>query len=316
MLIVDGHCDSLLELYKHNRSFWQQNKEGHLDWPRLQKGKVALQFMSIYIEPEYKLSSPLGRVLEVLDYFYQQQIEGDGHPQLVIKQKDLQTLNSQTPRILLAIEGGEALEGKLAILRVLFKIGFRSLTLTWNQRNDLADGIGERETGGGLTTFGRNVIREMNKLGMLIDVSHLSEKGFWDVLSLSTQPIAATHSSCSALHAHPRNLQDDQLKALGTQQGIVGINFYPSFLGEKPDKITITDVLRHLEHAVSIAGIDHVGLGSDFDGIEQVPRGLTDVTKLPCLINNLLRLGWREKDIRKIMGGNYLRVLQQVLPQE
>jgi membrane dipeptidase len=315
MIIVEGHCDSLLELFKNKRSFWVYNKHGHLDWPRLQKGQVSLQFMSIYIEPQYKFSGPLSRVLEILDYFYQLQREGKGQPLLVINKKDLQKLNYYSPRVLLAIEGGEVLEGKLSVLRILFKLGFRSLTLTWNQRNQLADGVWEKETGGGLTAFGRDVVQEMNRLGMLIDVSHLSETGFWDVLSLSTQPIAATHSCCFSLHHHPRNLSDAQLKALGDKQGIIGINFYPHFLGENYNKITVGDVIKHLEHAVSIAGIDHVGLGSDFDGIDQVPQNLEDVTKLPCLINKLLQFGWKEEEVKKIIGGNYLRVLEQVLPE-
>ncbi|MDD2432822.1 MAG: dipeptidase [Clostridia bacterium] len=316
MLIVDGHCDSLLELFKNKRSFWVYNKHGHLDWPRLQKGEVALQFMSIYIEPQYKLSGSLSRVLEILDYFYQLQKEGKGQPLLVINKQDVQKLNYNAPRVLLAIEGGEVLEGKLSNLRILFRLGFRSLTLTWNQRNELADGVWEKETGGGLTAFGRNVVQEMNKLGMLIDVSHLSKSGFWDVLSLSTQPIAATHSCCFTLQQHPRNLSDAQLKALGDKQGIIGINFYPYFLGRNYKQMTINDVIKHLEHAVSIAGINHVGLGSDFDGIEHVPQGLEDVTQFPCLIDKLLQLGWQEEEVKKIIGGNYLRVLRQVLPAE
>ncbi|MGI6145363.1 MAG: membrane dipeptidase [Clostridia bacterium] len=316
MIIVDGHCDTLLKLFKNKHSFWEYNEDRHLDWLRLKKGQVGLQFMSIYIEPQYKPFGSLSRVLEVLDYFHQQQREGYGFPLTVTSKKDLLDVNSSEPRVLLAIEGGEALEGKLSNLRILFKLGFRSLTLTWNQRNQIADGVWEKDTGGGLTNFGREVVKEMNSLGMLIDVSHLAERGFWEVLSLSTQPIAATHSSCYSLHQHPRNLTDAQLQALAKKQGIVGINFYPHFLGENPYNITIEDVLRHLIHAVEVAGIDHVGLGSDFDGIELTPQGLSDGTYLPCLANRLARLGWKDEEIKKVMGGNYLRVLQQILPEE
>lgn len=316
MIIVDGHCDTLLELYKNKRSFWVNNKSGHLDWVRMQKAQIALQFLSIYIEPQYKTSCPLSRTMEILDYFYQIQKEGNGQPFTIRSKKDLQTLNNTVPRVLLAIEGGEAIKGKLSNLRIFFKLGIRSLTLTWNQRNEIADGIWEKETRGGLTTFGREVVQEMNRLGMLIDVSHLAEPGFWDVLSLSKKPVAATHSCCYSLHQHPRNLTDAQLQALAQNQGIVGINFYPNFLGANPHSMTIEDVLRHLEYAVNIAGVDHVGLGSDFDGIELVPCGLEDGTKLPCLIDKLIQLGWKDDQIKKIMGGNYLRVLQQILPEE
>jgi len=316
MIIVDGHCDTLLELFKNKHSLWDYNENRHLDWPRLQKGQVGLQFMSIYIEPQYKPSDSLSRVLEILDYFHQLQREGQGLPLTVTTKKDLSGINSSEPRVLLAIEGGEAIEGKLSNLRILFKLGFRSLTLTWNQRNQIADGVWEKNTGGGLTTFGREVVQEMNRLGMLIDVSHLSESGFWEVLSLSQQPLAATHSCCYSLHQHPRNLTDAQLQALAEKQGIVGINFYPYFLGENPHNITIEDVLKHLEHAVNVAGIDHVGLGSDFDGIELTPQGLSDGSYLPCLIDRLIQLGWKEEEIKKVMGGNFLRVLQQILPEE
>ena len=314
MFIVDGHCDTLLKLFKNNESFWEEEINGHVNWRRLQKGKVALQFMAIYIEPEYKRAGPLKRALEILDYFYHLQQAGKGKPLLVIKKEDLQKLKKEQSSVLLAIEGGEALEGNLAVLRILFKLGIRSLTLTWNQRNELADGIWEEKTAGGLTSFGCQVVKEMNRLGMLIDVSHLSEKGFWDVLKFTQQPIAATHSACYALRAHPRNLRDEQLTALAQNQGIIGLNFYPLFLGSQSQVISLRNVIEHLEHAVSITGIDHVGLGSDFDGIAQVPLGLEDATKFPVIIEELLRLGWPESDVKKIMGGNFLRVLQQVLP--
>ena len=314
MFIVDGHCDTLLKLFKNNESFWEEEINGHVNWRRLQKGKVALQFMAIYIEPEYKRAGPLKRALEILDYFYHLQQVGKGRPLLVIKKEDLQKLKKEQSSVLLAIEGGEALEGNLAVLRILFKLGIRSLTLTWNQRNELADGIWEEKTAGGLTSFGCQVVKEMNQLGMLIDVSHLSEKGFWDVLKFTQQPIAATHSACYALRAHPRNLRDEQLTALAQNQGIIGLNFYPLFLGSQSQVISFRNVIEHLEHAVSITGIDHVGLGSDFDGIAQVPLGLEDATKFPVIIEELLRLGWPESDVKKIMGGNFLRVLQQVLP--
>ena len=313
MIIVDGHCDTLLELYKNKRSFWAQNKEGHLDWLRLQKGLVSLQFMAIYIESRYKPHGALNRALEILDYYHSIVREGKGKLVTVLRKKDLQGLHHLLPRVLLSIEGGEVLEGKLSTLRILFHLGFRSLTLTWNQRNELGDGVGEAKAGG-LTIFGREVVQEMNKLGMLIDLSHLSEAGFWDALSLSTQPVAVTHSCCSALHQHPRNLTDAQLQALGQQKGIIGINFYPDFLGKQ--KITIDHVIKHLEHAVSLAGINQVGLGSDFDGIEKVPYGLEDGTKLPSLMEKLLQRGWKEEEVQKIMGGNYLRVLGKILPEE
>lgn len=307
MLVVDGHCDTLLDLYNNNRSFWEHNKAGHLDWPRLKLGKINLQFMAIYIEPQYKPFGALCRTLEILDYYHSLNLT------TLTNKEHLNSLNPNSHLFLLAIEGGEALEGKLSTLRVLFKLGIRSITLTWNQRNKIADGVGEKESRGGLTNFGREVIKEMNRLGMLIDVSHLSEPGFWDVISLSKAPIAATHSCCSALYDHPRNLTDKQLKALGEKQGIIGINFFPGFLGNKSAKID--DVVAHIEHAAEYAGLDHVGIGSDFDGIETTPEGLEDATMLPKLTETLLKRNWQEDNVHKVLGGNFIRVLQEVLPE-
>ncbi len=311
-LVVDGHCDSILACYKEKRDFIKSSPRGHLDLSRLKQGGVNLQFLAIYIEPQYKPYGALCRVLELLDFFYSLRNER-GEPLPIIKeQQDLLFLNPESVKFLLTVEGGEALEGQLSTLRILFRIGIRSMTLTWNQRNQLADGVWERESRGGLTTFGKAVIKEMNHLGMLIDVSHLSEAGFWDVISHTTKPIAATHSCCRALHDHPRNLRNEQLEALKKNQGIIGINFCPDFLGSQ--RVTAETVMEHIEHAAGIAGVDHVGLGSDFDGIETTPAGLEDVSKIPLLTELLLKRGWKEEEIRKILGGNYIRVLQQVLP--
>ncbi|MDD2401105.1 MAG: dipeptidase [Clostridia bacterium] len=319
MYIVDGHCDSLLELYKNNRSFWEHNKAGqHLDWYKLQEGLVLLQFMAIYIEPQYKPFGALCRTLEILDYYYNN-IEKNSSGKIVsINCKDdlnnLITKRKQGQQligVLLSIEGGEALEGKLSSLRVLYKLGIRSLTLTWNQRNQIADGVWETGTTGGITTFGKKVVEEMNTLGMIIDVSHISEAGYWDVLSMSKMPVIATHSCCRSLHDHRRNLSDEQLCALGKNGGLVGINFYPDFLGES--KITINNVIEHIEHASIIAGVNNVGLGSDFDGIDKTPIGLENATKYPVLHEKMLQRGWKEEDVQKIMGGNYIRVLKQIL---
>lgn len=325
MLIIDGHCDTLLELYKNSRSFWQRNKKGHIDWPSLQTAMVQVQFMALYIESQFKPVGALCRSLELLDYYQNLCHEGNGKLITILSKEDLLGLENETKekanqndyrlRVLLSIEGGEVLEGNLSTLRILFQLGIRSLTLTWNQRNQLGDGIGETAARGGLTLFGREVVREMNRLGMLIDLSHLSAAGFWDVLSLTEQPVAVTHACCAALHEHPRNLTNEQLIALRENQGIIGINFYPHFLGG--DKtITIDHVVEHLEYAVSVAGTDYVGLGSDFDGINKAPKGLDNVSKIPDLIDRLLRRGWREEEVKKIMGGNFLRVLENVLPEQ
>jgi len=312
LVIADGHCDTILDLYKNTgRSFWTDNPSGHLDWPKLKAAKLNLQFLALYIEPQYKPNGALCRVLELLAYFDSLRFEKD--LSLVLTRQDLNAIAPHSEcRFLLAIEGGEALEGNLGVLSILFRLGFRSLTLTWNQRNCLADGAWEEESRGGLTSFGKSVIKEMNRLGMLIDVSHLSSAGFWDVLALTDKPIAATHSCCAALCKHPRNLSDQQLLALRNNNGIIGINFYPDFLGS--NNATVETAIEHIEHAVSVTGPDCVGIGSDFDGIDKTPGGLEDITKLPHLAEAMIRRGWKEEDIGKVLGGNFMRVLHEVLP--
>ncbi len=311
LLIADGHCDTILDLFKSGRSFWANEQSGHIDWPRITSSKMNLQFLAFYIEPQFKPHGALCRVLELLAFYNKLKLEKE--VTTVLSKSDLCSLKPESEcRFLLAIEGGEVLESKLSTLSILFQLGFRSLTLTWNQRNFLADGAWENNSKGGLTQLGKQVVLEMNRLGMLIDVSHLSTAGFWDVLALTDKPIAATHSCCAALFDHPRNLSDAQLLALKEVNGIIGINFYPDFLGDKNGGVDL--VIKHLEHAASIAGIDFVGLGSDYDGIDHTPLGLEDISKLPSIVDKLIKRGWQEEDIRKVMGGNFIRVLKEVLP--
>lgn len=313
-IVVDGHCDTLLELLKKKYSFWGNNTEGQLDWQRARAGKINLQFMACFLEPEYKPHGALSRILEMLDFFHKMQEEASLRGielELITSREQLQNIHTEDFKVLLSIEGGEVLEGKLSNLRILYRLGFRSLTLTWNQRNQIADGAWESEGKGGLTAFGKAVIREMNRLGMLIDVSHLNEAGFWDVLAESQQPIIASHSCCRSLCNHPRNLTDAQLKAIRDNGGVIGINYYPGFLGT--GDVTIDNVIEHIEYAAGICGVEHIGLGSDFDGIEKVPQGLEDAAMLPAITEILLRRGWKDTAVTKILGGNFLRVLKQVL---
>lgn len=315
--VVDGHCDTVLDLLKRKRSFWAEDESAHLDWPRLIKGCVNLQFLALFIESSFKPYGSLSRVLELLDLVFQLQEESrkiTGEDlKIVLNKSDLNDNKSRNPGFVLAVEGGEVLEGKISNLRILYRLGIRCLTLTWNQRNQLANGIDEKDNRGGLTKFGKEVVSEMNNLGMLVDVSHLSEPGFWDVLEYSKKPVAATHSCCRALYDQPRNLTDSQLSALKDNGGVIGINFYPGFLTE--GEALIEHVVDHIEHAVSIAGADYVGLGSDYDGIDKVPLGLENISKLPNLTEKMLKRGWKEKEIKKVLGGNFVRVLYEVLAE-
>lgn len=312
--IVDGHCDSILAKANHNRSLKTLSHVGHIDFPRLLQSGIGLQFMALFIETKYNPNQSLARCLELLNLL-KSEMQNIEYLDLVKTKKDLDILANNRVKILVSIEGGEALDGRLEVLPYLHELGVRSLTLTWNYRNKLADGC-RVQNAHGLTNFGKQVVAEMNRLGMLIDVSHLSEKGFWDVLEISKQPVIASHSCCKSLHNHPRNLSDEQLRALKNNGGVVGINYYPSFLTNVPQFADINNVVKHITHAINVIGADHIGLGSDFDGIETTPRGLEDVTKVPDLITALMNVGLASSDIEKIMGKSFVRVLKQVLPYE
>lgn len=311
-IIVDGHCDTLSQLAAGERRLGEESQKGHLDLPRLKKGGGNVQFFAAFIESEYKPERALKRTLQLLDIFFR---EMEANCQGITLVRNLVEINQamleKKIAAFLTIEGGEVLEGDLGILRLLYRLGVRSITLTWNQRNQIADGIGERRTEGGLTDFGVAVVKEMNRLGMLIDVSHISEAGFWDVLKYSTKPVAATHSNCQGLCPHPRNLSDEQIKALAAQGGIMGMNFYPPFISSKIT--TLDDLLAHIDYIRNLVGTQVIGLGSDFDGIDTTPVGLEDVTKLPNLTRGLVARDYSDGEIRGILGVNFLRVLKEVV---
>lgn len=310
-LIVDTHCDTLLSLMR-GRPLGERRDEGHIDLPRLREGGVGVQFFACYIEPQFKPDRGLKRVLQQIDAFYQAVEANRDQIEVALTVADIERIRAAGKvAAVLAIEGGEAIDGDLAALRMLHRLGVRSFGLVWNQRNLLADGIGERRTHGGLTTLGVEAVREMNRLGMVVDVSHLNDEGFWDVIETSTSPIMASHSNSRAICDHPRNLTDDQIRALAKNGGVMGMNFCPAFVrSEGP--VTVDHLIDHIDHIVDLVGFDHVGLGSDFDGINDVPQGLEDVSRLPNLTRRLVERGYSEENIRKILGGNHLRVLKAV----
>ena len=313
-IVFDGHCDTILEIMNHKRTLEKKSPTGHLDIPRMKEGGVNVQFFAVFIEDIYKPDRSLKRTLQLIDCFYREMEKNQDEISLVTNYNQINEANSAGKiAAILSVEGGEALEGDLGVLRMLYKLGVRLLTLTWNQRNQIADGIGESRTGSGLTEFGLKVIDEMNNLRMFIDVSHLSETGFWDVIKRSKAPIVASHSNCYALCPHPRNLKDEQIKALADKGGVIGITFVPNFLTQEKRKTTVKDVVTHIDYLVEKAGVDCVGLGSDFDGTGGLPLGLEGVDKITNITEELLTRGYKEREIKKILGGNFLRVFKKVI---
>jgi membrane dipeptidase len=252
----------------------------------------------------------------------------------------------------LTVEGGHTIDDDLRVLRVYYQLGIRSMTLTHSRNNNWADSATDKPVHNGLTDFGKDVVREMNRLGMLVDVSHVADKTFYDALAVTTKPVIVSHSSMRAISDVPRNVTDEMLWALAKNGGVIGITFGEGFVNPKDAEAlrsaiqietnapllagrtlddyaaedvrklfgtrvkvesTVEDVADHIDHAVKIAGIDHVGIGSDFDGVSGPPNGLDDVSKMPALLAVLLERGYAEHDLKKILGGNYLRVIREVM---
>lgn len=215
---------------------------------------------------------------------------------------------------LIGIEGGTAIGDDLERIKEFHALGVRYIGLTWNNSNLIASSAKdetERGKQGGLTEFGTSVIRKMNEIGMLVDVSHLGENSFWDVMEISTDPIIASHSNCYSINPHYRNLTDEQIKAIAEKGGYIGINFYDKFL-VKSGGADIDNIISHIDHIRDLVGIDCIGIGADFDGGITPPSGLEDVTKYPELTARLLQRGYSKDDVVKILGGNFLRVYKQV----
>lgn len=311
--VVDAHCDSIGDFASGKRDLRTSTETGHWDLTKAKRSGLGLQFVAAYIESEYKPHLATWRGLQLLDAGLRFIKENKSTVFLIENSKDINKLgNLDTLGVILSVEGGEILGESLFMLDIIYKLGVRSLGLTWNERNAIGDGVGETSSKSGLSDFGKKVISRMNLLGMLIDVSHLNEPGFWDVLEVSSKPIVASHSCAHALCSHPRNLNDKQLRALADNNGVVGINFCPDFLNSS-GQATIDDVVRHISHIVDIAGIDSIGFGSDFDGIPFTPQGLENVEKYTQLLEKLEKYGFNQVEISKICHGNFVRVLNDVL---
>lgn len=323
-VVIDGHCDTILSVMTRGswfgvppRDFFERNEQGHIDLSRLKEGGITCQVMALYIEPQYKPAASARRCLEMLDAFYDLLDRSGGEFVLATKAQHILDAKAQAKVAgLLSIEGGEAIEGSLSVLRNFYRLGVRAMGLTWNQRNDLADGVGEKSGKSGLTDLGISVVKEMEKLGMLVDVSHLSESSFWGVHQVAERPYIASHSNARALASHPRNLTDKQIEALASKGGVIGVVFCPPFVDDDRENVSLSRICDHIDHIVKVAGIDHVGLGSDFDGFGVTPGSpqvMKDVSEMPKLTEELMRRGYKEDDIKKILGGNWLRVYEQVL---
>jgi len=310
MLIIDTHCDTAKLLLDLNADLYENNC--HLDLRRLQATGERVQFFAAFADPSKYRNNTLTRVLSILDYMYSAEMQYKDKFFICLNAQDIEkTVACGKVAAILSVEGGEALNGELSALRMLYRLGVRSMLLAWNHRNLLADGASEKH-GAGLSEFGRQVVAEMNRIGMIVDVSHLCEASFNDVLELSHAPVIASHSNAKAVCDHRRNLSDSQLRDIQKNGGVVGINFYTHFLNNT-DKATIEDVVKHIEHICSITGEDHIGIGTDYDGIESTPENLEGTHCIPLLFDRLIQLNYSSEFVKKLAGLNFMRVIKQIL---
>lgn len=315
MFICDCHCDTLTELYNKNASLYEN--EQHFDIKRQIALGGGLQFCAIYVPTEvFRYQGGLRYTLCLLDKYNQEikKLHENGIDVLQVRTaEDAGNVLKHKAATLLAIEEGGAIDGSLEALRCLYELGVRAMTLTWSNRNDIADGINEEATGSGLTLFGKQVVAEMNRLGMLVDVSHISTAGFWSVIETSTKPIIATHSNAKSLCSHPRNLNDEQIKALAQNGGLAGITFAGQFLEEDWRNACIESVYKHIDYMLNLIGNDdHIGFGSDFDGISHPPYNIQGVQDYKPLIEYLSKY-YSDETINKITHQNVINFLQKVL---
>ncbi|HJX92117.1 MAG TPA: dipeptidase [Pyrinomonadaceae bacterium] len=360
-IAVDMHADTVQRVLDENVDLQKQLSDGHLDAVRAKEGGLDAQFFSIWVEPQLFGSGGARAIKRADDQIEAVRALAENHPetwQLATTAAEVRRAAADRKiAALLGLEGGYAIDERLENVERYYKMGVRYMSPAWSVSTSWAGSSGD-EVGAtrGLNQFGREVVREMNRLGMMVDVSHVSDKTFWDIVNTSTKPVIATHSACRAIADVPRNLTDDMIQALAKTGGVVNVIFYPEHIepgwsqkkkqldteiaglvqrasenepgdavhkklardrvrqeqyAKRLPKVTVSRIVDHIDHIVKLVGIDHVGIGSDFDGVQATPADLSTVADLPNLTRELLKRGYSENDVDKILGGNMLRVMEQ-----
>lgn len=353
-IIVDGHCDTPYRLFRHNVHLDEHDPEAQTDLRSLRESGITASFFAAYVPPFYANRGAADFARQLIAII---RAEATRRADVLTFCTDSAGIRAakRDDRIalMIGVEGGHAIEDSLDTLRELYTLGARYMTLTHVNTNNWCDSSGDAPRHGGLTELGRDVVRTMNDLGMIVDVSHISDDAFRHVIETTRVPVVATHSSCRAICRHPRNMTDDMLRALAANGGVCMINFFSAFISDavaevimksqKPTKAeglggteempndstdwdtylawfqtlgcpiaTIDEVADHIFHAVNVAGIDHVGIGSDFDGVPALPKGLETAAGLPALTARLIERGMKDADVEKVLGGNFMRVFEAV----
>lgn len=313
-IVTDGHIDTPSLMLDDGYDFGERHPpragSHHVDLPKMVEGGLDAPFFSIYVARSYgEGPRATDRALAMIAETERQVAALDGIEMAYSAGDVLRITQSGRKAPLMGLEGGHALQGSVEVLERLAEAGIRYVTLTHANTNGWADSSGDAPRWNGLNDLGRELVRAMNRLGVLVDLSHVSDSTFYDALAVSEAPVILSHSSARALNPHARNVTDAMLRALADNGGVIMINFYSRYIAQRGNPATLRDILDHIDHAVEVAGIDHVGLGSDFDGVPFLPRGMEDATRLPHITYELLKRGYSEEDVRKILGGNTLRVL-------
>ncbi len=363
-LVIDTHADTPQRFVDENWNFTEPLNGGMLNYDSAKKGNLDAQFFSIWVDPgQYPANDSARRTLALIDATLEQVRRAPDKLQFCTTADQLIEAHKNGKfAVLMGIEGGHSIEDSLALLRDYYRLGVRYMTLTWSNSNNWADSSGDIDDPAithhnGLTPFGKQVVAEMNRLGMMVDISHVSDKTFWDVIAATRTPIIASHSSARALTQAGRNMTDEMLLAMKKNNGVVMVNFFPAFIDEKwrqawaaqkPERQKAQDAMEaeykakglpvpynasnkidrefatrigrapfdsliaHFDHVIRVAGIDHVGIGTDFDGIPVPPEGIDSAADLPKVTAALMARGYTAEDMRKLLGGNLLRVFRDV----
>jgi len=356
-LSIDSHSDTPLRLQDSTFDLGKRNERGCFDIPRMIDGKLSLEFFAIFVANGLEKENPSRLAFDYIENVYKAINKYNNMISLAFSTKDVKRLYKEGKKIIcLGMENGLPIEDDFGNLELFYNLGIRYITLTHSRNNSICDSSTDTtETWGGLSPFGKKLVHKMNEMGIMIDVSHISDKSFWDVIKISKSPIIASHSCCRALSSNPRNLTDDMIKALAKNGGVLQLNFYPAYLDEEyekkaneyyksisglldslrslykndqkklreemfnlrkrispPESVDVERLIDHIDHIVKLVGVDYVGIGSDFDGLSVFPKGLEDVSKLPIITYHLLKRGYSEEDIKKILGGNFMRVWENV----
>jgi membrane dipeptidase len=362
-LVVDTHADTPGRLVDENFDLAQDAGKGHMDFARIKAGNLGAEFFSIWVDPKVYKGREVKRALDMIDSVYEQARLHPDKMMMAFSTQDINRAHQQNKlAALMGVEGGHAIEGDIRVLRNYYRLGVRYMTLTWANTNELGDSSGDLKDESvkhykGITDFGRQVVRAMNRMGMIVDVSHVADRTMYQALAASRAPVIASHSSSRAITDVPRNMTDDMLVALARNGGVAQVNFYCGFISQKwvdtanrlkaendPDYMKLqslflsertpetarqmfelqtalqkklprpplSELIDHFDHMIKVAGVDHVGIGSDFDGIDCAPQGIDSAADLPKITAALMQRGYTAADMRKILGGNLMRVFAEV----